>query len=118
MIDMDFKQIGPGLYRKWNPQTRIRTTVKFEGGNMHVRHEAHPEDTQAILDFNVMRQNDHKGFKDQEIYQASSIPSHIYWGQIMPKCGFKNGQGFDERKFKQILNDRDNYKLKCVPGKI
>jgi hypothetical protein len=113
-----FRVVGPGHYVKYNPLTGIRTTVILEGTGdtrtMHVRHDQRVDD---ILDLNVARQNDHKGFKGVDMFQATSIPM-VEHSKIMAKCGYKPGQGYDVKKFKQILNDRDFYKFKTVPGRI
>lgn len=117
-IDMDFKMIGPGTYQKWNPKTLTRTTVKFEGDLMHVRHEQPKWVQEAILEDNVARQNDWRGnFKGMDAFNAMRAPMPV-WQQIMKKCGFKQGQGYDEKKLKQIVNDSDYSKLKVIPGKI
>lgn len=113
-----FVQVGPGTYQKWNPALGIRTTVIFKDGFMHVRHEQPKQLIADILDLNVKRQNDFKGYgKGDDMFQATSLPWAIH-KQVMAKCGFKEGQGYDIKKFKQIMNDSDYSKLKVVPGKI
>jgi len=84
---------------------------------MTVRHEQPKQLIQGVLDMNIARQNDFTGFKGKEMYQATSLPIAIH-EQIKKKCGFQPGHGYDEKKFRQIINDRDNYKLKTVPGRI
>ena len=119
--DMEYLQLGPGLYQKWNPILRIRSTVRVwhEGGKKYVtvKHEQPKADIKAILDRNVAIQNDFGGYKNKQMYQGTSLPITVH-KQVMKACGFKPGQGYDEKKFKQIINDRDYYKLKTVPGKI
>lgn len=122
MIELSYKQIGPGVYQKWNPVQQIRSTIWFhgEGDNrkMTVRHEQPKKLIADVLALNVERQNNFKGnFKGVEMYQGTSLPISVD-RQIKAQCGFKPGQGYDEKKFKQIMNDRDNYRLKTVPGKI
>ncbi|MGE3476968.1 MAG: hypothetical protein AB7H70_14295 [Rhodospirillaceae bacterium] len=114
MLDLSFRQIGPGLYVKWNPVLGIRTTVRFENGLMHVKHEQRVDD---VLDLNVAQQNDFTGYRGKELVQATRIPM-IEHRKIMERCGFQAGAGYDLKKFKQILNDRDYCKFKTVPGKI
>ena len=118
-----YQRIAPRTYQRWDPVLLKRTTVQFEGSGekllMHVKIDQPPWVGKIILDNNVDLQNNFKGYgKGDGFYQATCIPAHVYWGQIMPKCGFQPGHGYDEKKFKQIVNDRDNYKLKVVPGKI
>lgn len=73
---------------------------------------------QSALDRNVAMQNAAKAsFRDDYVTQAASLPIAVH-RQIMAACGFQPGQGYDEKKFRAILNDRDYYKLKCVPGKL
>jgi hypothetical protein len=117
MIDMDYKMIGPGTYQKWNPKTLVRTTVKFEGELMHVRHEQPKWVQQTILDDNQARKNDFAGYGNADAYNGIRAPMPV-WQQIMKQCGFKQGQGYDQKKFRQIVNDSDYSKLKVVPGKI
>lgn len=117
MIDMDFKMIAPGTYQKWNPKTLIRTTVKFEGDKMHVRHEQPTWVQQTIIEDNVARQNSFSGYGNADAYNAIRAPMPV-WMQIMKACGFKPGQGYDEKKMRQIVNDSDYSKLKVIPGKI
>lgn len=116
-----FRTIGPGQYQKFNPLTGIRTTVTFTGSGdekaMHVKRETALQVQNAILDMNVAEQNNFKGFKGVDIYQATRIPL-IEHEKIMQRCGHVPGQGYDEKKFKQIVNDIDYRKLKVVPGRI
>jgi hypothetical protein len=116
-IDMDFKMIGPGTYQKWNPKTLVRTTVKFDGDLMHVRHEQPKWVQDTILEDNVARQNSFGGYGNADSFHGMRAPMPV-WQQIMKRCGFKQGQGYDEKKLKQIVNDSDYSKLKVVPGKI
>lgn len=116
-----FRYLGNSTYQKWDNVMGIRTTVRFEGTGdkkiMHVRHEQPKQIVQDILDLNVARQNGFSSFKSAEMHMTSSIPLTVH-SQIMEKCGNVPGIGYDEKKFKQILNDRDYYKLKTVPGRI
>lgn len=116
-----FQSIGPGQYRKYNPLTGIRTTVTFTGSGearaMHVKRETALQVQSAILDMNAADQNNFKGFKGVDIYQATRIPL-IEHEKIMQRCGHQKGHGYDVKKFKQIINDIDYRKLKTVPGKI
>lgn len=116
-----FQTIGAGQYQKYNPLTGIRTTVTFTGTGdqkaMHVKRETALQVQSAILDMNVAQQNDFKGFKGVEVYQATRIPL-IEHEKIMKACGHQPGQGYDVKKFKSIVNDIDYRKLKVVPGRI
>lgn len=118
-MESEYRKIAPNVYRKWNPLTQIRTTITYfwEAGvkKMHVRHDQPKQFIQTVLDSNVDMQNSFKGYKHDIITQTTRLPIAVH-AQIMDQCGFKAGQGYDEKKFKQILNDRDNYKLKTVPG--
>lgn len=111
-----FRKAGDGVFQRYNAVLGILSTYHFDhaSGKVSVRQEQRIDD---ILDFNVMQQNEHRGFKGDGLHQATRIPTVEYW-KIMKQCGFTPGQGYDERKFRQILNDRDNYKLKTVPGRI
>lgn len=114
-----FRVVGPGHYVKYNPLTRITTTVRIEGKgptrNMHVRHD---QEVQELLDLNVARQNDFNGYRNKDLFQATSIPL-IEHRKIMERCGKDQKTGeYDEKKFKRILNDSDYRKFKTVPGKI
>lgn len=121
IVPPDWEVLGPGHYRKWNPQTMILTTVRFTGEGekktMHVRREQPSWVTNAIIEDNVARQNDFKGYGNDEFYHGVRAPMPV-WQQIMEKSGFIAGQGYDEKKFKSIVNDRDFYKLKIAPGRI
>lgn len=120
MLDLTFRQIGPDTYQKWNAALGVRTTLTFDraGRKIHVRHDQPRALVEAVLDRNVAMQNSAKrSFKDDYVTQVSSLPIAVH-RQIMAQCGFQPGHGYDEKKFRAILNDRDNYKLKCVPGKL
>lgn len=120
MLDLRFTRIGPGTYQKWNAILGVRTTVTFDRDSrkIHVRHEQPRALVDAVLARNVVMQNDFKGrFGADVITQTTSLPIAVH-RQIMAACGFQPGRGYDEKKFRAILNDRDYYKLKCVPGKI
>lgn len=114
MLDLSFRHIGAGLYVKWNPLLGIRTTVRFENGLMHVKHEQRVDD---VLDLNIAQQNDFAGYRGKDLVQATRIPM-VEHRKIMARCGFEPGAGYDVKKFKQIINDRDYSKFKTVPGKI
>lgn len=110
------------VYVKWNPHTLTRTTVTYLGMGekkvMHVKHDQPKWVTDTIIEDNVARQNDWRGnFKGMDAFNAVRAPMPV-WQQIMKQCGFKQGQGYDEKKLKQIVNDSDYSKLKVVPGKI
>ncbi len=124
MLDLTFRQIAPNTYQKWNAVLGVRTTVTFveagdrAGRKIHVRHDQPKALIADVLDRNVAMQNDFKGrYGGDLITQTASLPIVVH-SQIMKQCGFQPGFGYDTKKFRQILNDRDNYKLKCVPGKI
>ena len=114
MIDLSYKQIGPGVYQKWNALLGIRTTLTFADGKIHVKKEQRVEET---LDLNVAQQNDFRSFKGMDGYIGTRIPL-VEHEKIMERCGHEKGKGYDVKKFKQIVNDRDNYKFKLVPGRI
>ena len=120
MLDLTFRQIAPDTYQKWNAALCVRTTVTFDrvGRKIHVRHDQPRALVAAVLERNVALQNDFKGrYGADVITQTTSLPIAVH-RQIMAQCGFRPGQGYDGKKFRAILNDRDNYKLKCVPGRI
>lgn len=126
MSDLGFKLISCGgnesVYQKWNRHNLTRTTVTIWGHGdqklMNVKHEQPKWVTETIIDDNVARQNDFSGYTPgMEAYNAIRAPMPV-WQQIMKKCGFKQGQGYDEKKLKQIVNDSDYSKLKVVPGRI
>lgn len=109
-------------YQKWDPVMLKRVTVTFEGRGekklMHVKIDQPDWVGKIILENNVELQNNFQGYgKGDGFYHATCMPMPI-WNQVMQKCGFEKGHGYDEKKFKQIVNDRDNYKLKVVPGRI
>lgn len=113
------RKIGPGTYQRYNHKLGILTTMLIEhlpGGakKVHVKQEQRVDD---ILDFNVKQQNEHKGFKGDGLHQVTRIPA-VEYRKIMERCGFQPGHGYDKKKFRQILNDRDYYKLKTVSGRI
>ena len=117
-MDLSFTRIAPGTYQKWNAVLGVRTTVTFDRGKIHVRHEQPRQLVNDVLDRNVAMQNDFKGrYGADLITQTTSLPLVVH-SQIMAQCGFQPGHGYDEKKFRRIMNDRDNYKLKCVSGKI
>lgn len=115
-----FQVVSPGHYVKFNPLTGVRTTVLLEGSGdtrkMTVRHDQALSVQKAILDLNVARQNDFAGY-GEGVYQASSIPL-VAFEQVKKKCGFQPGYGMDPVAFKRLLNDRDYYKFKTVPGRV
>lgn len=118
-IPLDFVQIAPNVWQKWNPVLGIRTTLKRDGDLYHVRHEQPKQNIQAILDLNVKQQNDRVGpiAYGDHMYQATRIPLVMH-SQIMKMCGHKPGQGYDVQKFKKIMNDSDYSKLRCISGKL
>jgi hypothetical protein len=120
MLDLTFRQIAPGVYQKWNALMGIRTTVTFspDGKTMHVRHDQPKKLIRDVLNRNVALQNSGKSAHANDlITPVTSMPITVH-KQVMQKCGFKPGQGYDVKKFRQIVNDRDYYKLKTVPGRI
>lgn len=114
MLDLSFRQIGPGLYVKWNPTLGVRTTVHFENGLIHVKHEQRIDD---VLDLNIAQQNAFDGYRGKDLVQATRIPM-VEHRKIMQACGFQPGHGYDVKAFKRIVNDRDYCKFKTVPGKV
>lgn len=123
-VEGEYKKVGPGRWQKWNPILMVLSTLEAEyntSGEIvrwHTRIQQPRAVQQAILDHNVDRQNSWKGrYGGDLITQTTSLPIAIHQ-QVMEQCGFQKGHGYDEKKFAQIMNDRDNYKLKCVPGRI
>lgn len=114
MLDLSFKRVSDNLYVKWNEVLGIKTTIHFDGPAIHVKHEQRVD---LLLDANTSQANDFTGYKGKEMVQATRIPM-VEHRKIMDRCGFKPGQGYDEKKFKQIVNDRDNYRFKTIPGNI
>jgi hypothetical protein len=126
MSDLGFKLVKFGgnesVYQKWNRHTLTRTTVTIwgqgEGKMMNVKHEQPKWVQETIIEDNVARQNDWRGnFKGMDAFNAIRAPMPV-WQQIMRDTGFQAGHGYDEKKFRQIVNDSDYSKLKVVPGKI
>lgn len=123
MLDLDFVKVGPGKYQKWNPMTQVRTTLIFQhnsNGTMTVteRVEQPKQIVADIIDLNVKQQNEHDGrYGGDLITQQTRIPLSVH-RQLMKQCGYQPGHGYDEKKYRQILNDRDHYKLKTVSGTI
>jgi hypothetical protein len=112
-----FVALSRNTYTKYEPMTGIRTTVTFDhkGKAMHVRHD---QDVTAIIELNKIRQNEHRGsFKGELLSQVTSIPM-LEHKKIMEKCGYVKGQGYDEKKFKQILNDPDYRYFKTVNARL
>lgn len=123
-IELEYKKVGPGRWVKWNPILMLWSILEAErdsNGKLvrwHSKHVQPKEVTDAIIDFNVAQQNAWKGnFGSDVITQTSRLPIPIH-RQIMEQCGYQPGHGYDEVKFKKILNDRDYYKLKTVPGRL
>lgn len=122
-IELEYKKVGPGKWQKWNALLCILSTIEaeYENGKLvryHYRREQPKWFTDAVLDRNVAMQNDGKQrFGADLITQTASLPIAVH-AQIMEKCGFKAGQGYDEKRFRQIMNDRDYYKLKTVSGRL
>lgn len=123
-ITLEYKKVGPGLYRKWNPTLGVYSTIQVNydsnGRRTGFTHSIAQPDyiLQQILDRNVAMQNSWKGkFGGDVVTQTTSLPIAVHQ-QIMAQCGFQAGHGYDEKKFRSILNDRDNYKLKTIPGRI
>lgn len=113
------RDLAKGPYVKFNPLTRIKTTVWFEGSGptrtMHVRHD---QDVEAILELNVARQKDFKGYDKNGLFQTTSIPM-VEHRKIMEMCGKDQKTGeYDQKKFRRIINDSDYSKFKVIPGKI
>lgn len=113
-VDLSFKQIGPGKYQKWNAAMGIKTTLTFKDGKIHVRHEQRVDD---VLDANVARQNEFTNFRGMDGYVGARIPL-IEHRKIMAQCGYQPGKGYDEKRFKRIVNDIDHQKFRLIPGKI
>ena len=115
-----YRRVGPGKYIKFNPllgiTTKLWITASSKSGKVDI-HTLHTQNVEDILDLNVKQQNDFSGYRGKEGYQATRIPM-VEYQQIMKRCGFKPGQGYDHKKFRQILNDSDYSKLRTVPGKI
>lgn len=121
MTESPFQKIAHNTYRRWDPVLQKRVTVTFEGTGerklMHVKIEQPKQLIQDILDMNVEQQNSFAGYGNAEGFQAFRMSPQVYQ-QIMEKCGHQPGKGYDEKKFKSILNDRDYYKLKTIPGRV
>lgn len=122
-ITLEYKKVGAGVWRKWNPVQGIWSELRanYQGGKLvsyTVRRWHPPEILEAVLDRNVAMQNSWKGkYGDDCVTQQTAIPIALHQ-QIMDKCGFQQGHGYDEKKFRQIMNDSDYRKLKTVPGRI
>ena len=124
-IEGEYTKVAAGKWVKWNPILRIRSTIqavewdsKGRATKFTVYREQPKEDIQAIVDLNVAMQNADKGNHVHDlITQTSRMPITVHQ-QIMQQCGWQPKHGYDEKKFRQILNDRDNYKLKTVAGNI
>lgn len=122
-IELEYKKVGAGKWQKWNPVLNVLSTIEaeYENGRI-VRYRVSRQQPKwfidAVLDRNVAMQNSFKGtYGDDLVTQTTSMPI-VVQQQVMEQCGFKAGQGYDEKKFRQIMNDRDYYKLKTIPGKL
>ena len=115
------RKVGPGTFQRYNHQLGILTTMEIEhlpggGKKVHVNQQQRVDD---ILDLNVYQQN-HCDAPKEGLRQATRIPV-IEHRKIMKQCGLdekKPQDGYDEKKFRQIVNDRDFYKFKTVSGRI
>ena len=99
---------------RYNHWTGKRITVKCDSGKIHVREE---QNVERLIELNKIQQNDFTGYRGKLLTQVTRIPEVIH-NDIMRKCGYVPGQGYDKKKFKQLLNDPDNRFLKTVPGKL
>lgn len=115
----EYRKIGPGTYQRFSPITGIRTTIYLEtlpGGkrNMTIKQE---QDVEHIIARNTFLQNNFSGY-DKNLHQVASVP--LVWDNEFKRLsGQVNGKGeYDEKKYKSLLNDRDYYRFKTVPGKI
>lgn len=112
-------QIGRGTYQKYNPTLGIRTTVRMEESgvpgkiNLHTKHEQY---VGGIIELNKRQQNDFKGFKGDLMTQVARIPL-VEHRKIMQRCGLERGQ-YDQKKFRQILNDPDYKYFKTIDKKL
>lgn len=124
-IELEYTKVGPGKWVKWNPILRIRSTleaIKWDSNGkateFRVLREQPKADIQAVIDFNVAMQNSAKrNFAGDLITQTTCIPTTVHQS-LMEQCGYQPKHGYDEKRFRQLMNDRDYYKLKTVPGKI
>lgn len=121
--NLEYKKVGPGHYMKWNPVLGVRSQIWVTPSaipgkvDVHTRHDQPKQLVEDILDRNVAMQNDFSGYRGKDIVQGTAIPL-VQHKQIMKQCGFQAGHGYDEKRFKQIVNDIDYRKFKTVPGKI
>lgn len=117
---LDYVQVGPGHYVKWNPILGIRTTTWIRPSSTPGKVDVttkHEQRVEEILDLNVSLANDFSGYRGKELVQATRIPITEH-RKIMTACGFQRGHGYDQKKFARILNDPDYRKFKVIPGKL
>ena len=102
-------------YVKFHPGTGIKTRIIFDhqNGKVIVRKT---QVVQNIIEANLAEQSEFNGFKGDRPYRVARIP-WLERNKLMERCGYENGE-YDETKYNAILDDRDNYKLKTIPGKI
>jgi hypothetical protein len=107
-------KVFPNGFIRYNHISGKRITVKIEAGTLHVREE---QNVEKLIELNKTQQNDFTGYRGKLLTQLTRIPEVIH-NDFMRKCGFVPGQGYDEKRFKQLINDPDHRYLKTVPGKI
>jgi hypothetical protein len=102
-------------YVRFNPATGIKTYIVFDhkNGKVIVRKT---QVVQNLVDLNLAEQAEFNGFKGDRPYRVARIP-WVERNKMMEACGYQDGE-YDEAKYNAILDDRDNYKLKTIPGRI
>lgn len=102
-------------YVKENAQTGIKTYIIFDhkNGKVTIRKTQRVD---RLIDANLAEQADFTGFKGDRPYRVARVP-WIERQKMMEACGLQNGE-YDEAKYNAMLDDRDNYKMKTIPGRI
>lgn len=102
-------------YVRENPQTGIRTYIVFDHANGKVIIRK-TQRVDRIVEANLAEQAEFTGFKGDRPYRVARVP-WLERQRMMEACGLENGE-YDETKYNRLLDDRDNYKLKTIPGRI
>lgn len=110
-----YTKTAPGRWEKFDPITRIGSRLIWENdGTIRVQKF---QRVAEILDMNISQANNFSGYGKGGLTHVARVPA-LEWSKLMTKCGHVPGQGYDEKKRDQILNDSDFKYFKTIPGKI
>lgn len=116
---MDYRKTEKHVFEKVDPRTRVKTRMIFDhaSGEIKVQKIQDPHAVQALVDMNKEARDSHRRYNGNGMTKVSSIPL-VEWQKIMARCGNQPGIGYDQEKFRKIINDGDYAKLRTVPGRI